>query len=77
MWDEGTKASDWSLVPSSDHALAWEDLSCVLRGIGTPVFHHRVSGCLMKALGREAYAPLLEEFTSTLEKLVNSSNEER
>lgn len=57
MWDEGTKASGWSLVPSPGPALAWEDLSCVLRGIGTPVSRHRVSGCLMKALGRVGYAP--------------------
>lgn len=68
-WEEGTKASCCSLVPSPGHALAWEDLCCVLGGTGTPLFHHHVSGCLMKALGRLAYAPLLEEFTSMMEKM--------
>lgn len=76
MWDKGTKASGWSLVPSPGHALAWEDLSCVLRGIGTPVFHHHVSGCLMEALGRLPDAPYWRNSSMLEKNRVYSSNRE-
>lgn len=54
MWDEGTKASGLVL---SCHVLAWADLTCVLRGIGTLAFHHSVSD---EGFGKGGMYPLPE-----------------